>query len=649
MAASPVSLIDSLSNVALDANKGGDDVEDGYYLGIDLGTQGLTALLVQADANLTVVASGEAPYGFIPHLEDGVYEQNAQDWEDALESALAQVQDGLLRHQQRDSSSTSSSSSSSSSSVTDTKRVLAVCVAGQMHGQVMVDANGAVIGTVRLWCDARNEDEAEFLTNDLFRPRRRPRNAAAATAGAGPNKTTTTTSDYDHDDDVGCPPPVKVPKRATVARWLWTVRNRPDLARRCAFLTTPAGWLTYRLTGGSSKSLGIGDASGMFPIDATRLTYRRDLLDLFDSYIDETYNNNDHHHDSKFPRLSDILPEVLVAGQVAGRVVAAAAAAADGSCGGKCCWPADLLPPGTPIAPAEGDQPASLAGSLIGETGMISCSFGTSVVANMVMARERTPSSEEEDRAISPAVDHFCAPNGQPIYMVWLRNGTTFMNSMVASLGGNIDDVMSQVVEAPADCGGLMALPFLDDEPGLDVKQSGTALVIGYNNQNNRPCHVIKAALTSVMFNLYLGVSQLEPESSNPPTSSSTSPEEDRPHIVLTGGLTKTPQTGQMLADIFDRPVRLLHGADEGCAWGAAVLARYTFLCEHRQRCLTGDELEPDGWPAYLAETHGRLQHEFLPQGETVATYREMLHKYRQLLHMQPDLDRVMNNVGRGK
>ena len=123
------------------------------------------------------------------------------------------------------------------------------------------------------------------------------------------------------------------------------------------------------------------------------------------------------------------------------------------------------LPAGIPVAPAEGDQPAALAGSLIGNAGMVSCSFGTSVCANSV--------GDRAFQGVSQSVDHFCAPDGKPINMVWLRNGTTFMNSVVEmfglAIGGDRNSgfasVIPQLLESDPDCGGLLALPFMDDEP----------------------------------------------------------------------------------------------------------------------------------------------------------------------------------------
>ena len=312
----------------------------GAFLGIDNGTQGLSVLLTRED-NLEVIASGEATYGYVPDLSSGCYEQYATDWEVALKLAVDQISPYLEDY-----------------------RVLAIGLSGQMHGQVMVDDQSHVVGTVRLWCDARNQQEADDLAK-LFG--------------------------------------IRIPKRCTVARWLWTVRNQPELAKQCDFMTTPGGWLAYRMT--QKRTLGIGDASGMFPMDSSTNNYRTDLLQKFDAYI----------NDDSIPKLKHILPEAIECGKDAGVLTEEAAH-----------WLG--LPAGIPVAAAEGDQPAALAGSLIGRSGMVSCSFGTSVCCNLV-------GSPSDPLINSSMIDHFCAPNGSPIYMVWLRNGTTFFNTMIVSYG----------------------------------------------------------------------------------------------------------------------------------------------------------------------------------------------------------------------
>lgn len=295
------------------------------FLGIDIGTQGLTVLLVNSEA-LQVIETGEATYGYIPDLPEGCYEQEVQYWEDALKSAMDQIRSDLSEWE-----------------------VLAVGISGQMHGQVLADDQGKVLAPVRLWCDARNQSEADELTK-LFG--------------------------------------MAIPKRCTVARWLWTIRNQPAIAIQCRYMTTPGGWLAYKLT--NQRTLGIGDASGMFPMDSNTFNYNMELLEKFDKDLVKD--------DDSFPSLKSILPKVVVCGKDAGGVSPEAAE-----------WLG--LPVGIPVAAAEGDQPAALAGSLIGRSGMVSCSFGTSVCCNLVGSSSDPPIN-------SSMVDHFCAPNGQPIYMV---------------------------------------------------------------------------------------------------------------------------------------------------------------------------------------------------------------------------------------
>ena len=126
------------------------------YLGIDVGTQGLTALLVESSSasssssSLTVIAKGEGSYDFVPNLEDGCYEQEPNDWDNALIKALKKIQYDV--------------------NVAGTKiNIKSICVTGQMHGCVMIDKNGSSIGTARLWCDSRNQEEVRTNSNNASR------------------------------------------------------------------------------------------------------------------------------------------------------------------------------------------------------------------------------------------------------------------------------------------------------------------------------------------------------------------------------------------------------------------------------------------------------------------------------------------------
>jgi sugar (pentulose or hexulose) kinase len=506
------------------------------YLGIDAGTQGLSVIFT--DEALTILGHGEGGYAMVPGLTAECYEQEPADWERALVTAMADLRKKLA----------------ASGVEMD---VQAIGISGQMHGEVLADELGRGLGPARLWCDARNEAEGHELTEKLG---------------------------------------VKMPKRITAARWLWTIRNQPEKAAKVAHITTPSGWIAFRLTG--RWNLGIGDAAGMFPIDQQTLDYDAKLLADFDAVVAAT------PHGKRLRPLRDLLPRVKRAGEDAG-VLDGHGAAVLG------------LPAGIPVAPAEGDQPAALAGSLIGAAGMVSMSFGTSVVANAV--------GDRAFQGISRAVDHFCAPDGKPINMVFLRNGTTPMNTVVemfgrvngAGRGDAFSAVIPQLLAAPDDCGGVLALPFVDDEPGLGVSRGGTACVVGLNDRNATPGNVAKAMLLATIFNLKMGSDELDRQGF------------PRTEIVLSGGLTKTPALGQILADAFNTPVVILDGAAEGTAWGAAILAKY------RSLSLAGRA--PD-WAAFLAGHASGTPTRFTPRPAATAVCHAMETRYRHLVALHGQL-----------
>ncbi len=509
------------------------------FLGIDAGTQGLSVIFT--DDDMKILAAGEAGYEMVPGLAGDCYEQDPADWERALGAAMHDLRAKLA-----------------ALGIEPDVRAIGIC--GQMHGEVLADDLGRSLGPARLWCDGRNEAEGHELTERLG---------------------------------------VKCPKRITSARWLWTIRNRPELAAKATHLTTPAGWLAQRLTGG--WNLGIGDAAGMFPIDQATLDYDATLLADFDALVHAAAGGRG------IRRLGDLLPHVRRAGQDGGSLDGHGATLLG-------------LPAGIPVAPAEGDQPAALTGSLIGAAGTVSMSFGTSVVANAVGDRPFT--------GIARSVDHFCAPDGKPINMVWLRNGTTALNAIVemfgrvagGSRGDGFAAVVPQLLAAPDDCGGLVALPFMDDEPGLGVSRGGSACVVGLNERNATPGNVAKAMLLATMFDLRLGSEPLDDQHF------------PRNEIVLSGGLAKTPALGQLLADVFNAPVVILDGAAEGTAWGAALMAKYRALA------LAGRA--PD-WAAFLASHASGTPTRFTPRAATVRILTDRYARHRRLVELHGHLERV--------
>ena len=206
--------------------------------------------------------------------------------------------------------------------------------------------------------------------------------------------------------------------------------------------------------------------------------------------------------------------------------------------------------------------------------------------------------------------------------MVWLRNGTTYMNTIVEMVGNvlggkhgtSFDSVMPLVLQAAPDCGGVLALPFMDDEPGLGISRGGTAMLYGINTENAFPGNAVKAALLSTMFNLRLGSEVLDAQGY------------PRSELVLTGGLTKTPELAQILADVFDTPVTLLENAAEGTAWGAALLAKF------RHEKLKGSAVD---WVSFLATNSAASHGQFRPDSSAVPIYAAVFEKYKKLLRVQ--------------
>lgn len=504
------------------------------YIGIDAGTQGLTAVFT--DRDMRVLASGDGHYEMLPGLPAGCYEQRPEDWEAALSAAMASLRSELDRKHPG-------------------WRVRAIGISAQMHGEVIADEAGRSVGPARLWCDSRNEAEAHELTRALN---------------------------------------VKMPKRLTATRWLWTLRNRPELANRAAHLTTPGGWLAYRLTG--RWTLGIGDAAGMFPIDQATLNYSQQALATYRSIAP-----------AGAPPIEKLLPIPLRAGEDAGAL---------NSVGARLTG----LPEGIPVAPAEGDQPAALAGSLIGEAGMVSLSLGTSICANAV--------GDRPFKGVHAAIDHFCAPDGKPINMVWLRNGTTFLNTVIDLLGSALDKrsarfgaIMPELLNAAPDCGGVAALPFLDDEPGLGVGRGGLALLAGLTAANASRGNLAKAALLATLYNLRNGIEALDAQGF------------PRTRLILSGGLLRTPEIGQIVADVLNTPAAILESASEGCAWGAALLAKY------RDVRLQGDTRT---WASFLEDHSTGHSIEFKPKPDAAAAYSVGYRKHRKLLEIVSNLDAAL-------
>jgi sugar (pentulose or hexulose) kinase len=182
--------------------------------------------------------------------------------------------------------------------------------------------------------------------------------------------------------------------------------------------------------------------------------------------------------------------------------------------------------------------------------------------------------------------------------------------------------VIPQLLAAPDDCGGLQALSFMDDEPGAGVSRGGTSLVIGLNEKSATPGNVAKAMLLATIFNLRMGSEGLDDQGF------------PRTQIVLSGGITKTPELAQLVADAFHVPVVLLAGAVEGTAWGAALMAKF------RDERLAGKNAD---WSSFLAGHATAGARRFEPRPRAAATFDRLYARHKRLVALHTQLAAAMD------
>lgn len=309
-------------------------------------------------------------------------------------------------------------------------------------------------------------------------------------------------------------------------------------------LTTLAGYVHQRLTG--RHVLGVGDASGMFPIDAATHDYDADLVARYDAL-------------ASTPPLTTLLPEVLVAGADAGALTPEGAELLD---------PTGALRPGIPFCPPEGDAGTGMVatGSVAPRTGNVSA--GTSIFAMVVLERPLAQQHHELDLVTTPA--------GDPVAMVHCNNGASELAAWVglfarfAEASGSplpVDDVygalFAEAVTADADAGGLLSYNHLAGEPIVGTTE-GRPLVVRTPDSSLTLGNFMRSQLYGVFATLSLGMRVLAEEGVAL----------DR--MFAHGGMFRTAGVAQrFLAGALSAPVAVGDTASEGGAWGIAVLAAY--------------------------------------------------------------------------
>lgn len=337
-----------------------------------------------------------------------------------------------------------------------------------------------------------------------------------------------------------------IPQRWSIAHLYQAILNEEAHVPEIAHITTLAGYVHYMLTG--VNAVGVGEASGMFPIDSDSLQYDTSMVEKFEELI------------SGFDlpwKLTDLLPEVLTAGEDAGCLTVSGAAKLDG-----------LLAPGIPFAPPEGDAGTGMTATnaVAPRTGNVSA--GTSIFAMVVMDKPLDKVYEE--------IDVVTTPSGKPVAMVHCNNCTNDMNAWagifneIAQLYGTMPDngelyekMYRKSLDGDPDCGGIVVCNYMAGE-GVTHMDEGRPLVIRSAESKFTLANFLRAHLYSTMSTLKLGMDILAHESVE---------------IVCLnghGGLFKTPGVGQRyLAAACNTPVTCMKTAGEGGPYGMALLAAY--------------------------------------------------------------------------
>ena len=340
-----------------------------------------------------------------------------------------------------------------------------------------------------------------------------------------------------------------IPLRWSISHLYQCILNGDEHVKDITFQTTLAGYIHWMLTG--EKVLGIGDASGMIPVDSTTNTYCADMVEKFDKLVaPKGYGW----------KLLDIFPKVLVAGEDAGKLTAEGAAKLDVS---------GNLQAGIPLCPPEGDAGTGMVATNAVKQRTGNVSAGTSSFSMIVLEKALS-------KAYEP-IDMVTTPDGSPVAMVHCNNCTSDINAWVnifkefeELMGIPVDmDVLygklyNKALEGDADCGGLLAYNYVSGEPITGLAEGRPMFVRSANDKFNL-ANFMRANLYATIGVLKIGNDILLKEEKVKIDS-----------ITGHGGLFKTAGVGQrILAAAINSPISVMETAGEGGAWGIALLASY--------------------------------------------------------------------------
>ena len=466
------------------------NIEEGKTaLGIEFGSTRIKAVLI--DETMAPIAQGS--HEWENRLEQGIWTYSMEEIMTGLKSCYAD----LAREVKKTYG-------------VSLKTVGSIGISAMMHGYMAFDEAGELLVPFRTWRNTITEQAAEELT-ELFH--------------------------------------YNIPQRWSIAHLYQAVLNQEEHLSRLHFLTTLAGFIHWKLTG--KRVLGVGDASGMFPIDIETGDYDSGMMEKLEEKLAER----------EYPwTLHAVLPEVLLAGEEAGVLTEEGAGLLDES---------GELEAGIPLCPPEGDAGTGMTAtnSVAVRTGNVSA--GTSVFAMVVL--------EKNLSRVYPEIDLVTTPTGKLVGMVHCNNCTSDLNAWVgllkefletmgvkADMGELFGTLYRKALEGDADCGGLLSYCYLSGEP-ISGLAEGRPLFVRMPDSRFNLANFMRTHLYSSLATLKMGLDILFKEEGV-----------TLDHLMGHGGLFKTKGVGQkMMAAAASVPVSVMETAGEGGAWGIAILAAY--------------------------------------------------------------------------
>ena len=397
-----------------------------------------------------------------------------------------------------------------------------------------------------------------------------------------------------------------IPLRWSISHLYQAIINKEEHVKDITYLTTLAGYIHWQITG--KKVLGIGDASGMLPIDSTTKNYNKEMVEKFNKLV-APYGFS--------WKLDDILPQVLNAGEDAGTLTDEGAKMLDLS---------DHLQAGAPVCPPEGDAGTGMVATNAVRKRTGNVSAGTSSFSMIVL--------EKELSRPYGMIDMVTTPDGSPVAMVHCNNCTSDLNAWVnlfkeyqQLLGIPVDmnevfgKLYNHALEGDADCGGLIAYNYISGEPVTGLEEGRPLFVRSANDKFNL-ANFMRA-------NLYASVGVLK--IGNDILFNDEKVKIDR--ITGHGGLFKTKGVGQrILAAAINSPISVMETAGEGGAWGIALLASY--LVNKKSGETLADFLDNDVFA-------GNTGTEIAPTPEDVEGFNKYIKEYQACLPIEKEATRV--------